>query len=142
MAGGEADVIRVLGGPAVLKRGARSIRELDQMIVSDRLPRRSFDRVMTNLGVARADWHGFIPRSTYQRHKRTLPRAYGEATERLARVYAMVRSVWGNDEDARSFIAAPHLELGGETPLSRARSELGAREVEQIVYRGMHGFPV
>jgi putative toxin-antitoxin system antitoxin component (TIGR02293 family) len=140
--GTESDVIAVLGGPEILRGGAKSMRELDAMIVSNRLPRRSFERVMARLGIARSEWHGFIPRATYQRHKRALPRAYGEATERLARVYTLVRSLWRNDDDARLFMSTPHLELGGETPLSRARTELGAREVEQIIYRGIHGFPV
>ena len=67
---------------------------------------------------------------------------YVETTERLARVYAMVRALWQDDLVAGHFIRTPHPELDGKTPLEAALTEIGGRQVEKIIERGLHGLPV
>ena len=82
-----------------------------------------------------------VPRASYQRRAR-LNSTYSATTERLARIVALARWLWEDDEKARAFLRAPHPELGGRTPLEAALTELGARQVEEIVDRGIHGLPV
>jgi putative toxin-antitoxin system antitoxin component (TIGR02293 family) len=53
-----------------------------------------------------------------------------------------VQWVWEDDERAQRFLWTPHPELGGRRPIEVALTELGAREVEEVVQRGLHGLPV
>lgn len=82
-----------------------------------------------------------VPKATYLRHDH-LNAAHGQKAERLARVFAMAEAAWGDEEEARRFMNTPHPELGGRTPLAAAMTELGARQIEEIIERGLHGLPV
>ena len=62
--------------------------------------------------------------------------------ERLARIYAMARALWLDDRAAQRFLLSPHPELRDKTPLDAALTEIGGRQVEEIIERGMHGLPV
>ncbi len=47
------------------------------------------------------------------------------------------------DPDAATrFMMRRHPELHDRTPFDAALTEVGGREVEQIIDRGLHGFPV
>jgi putative toxin-antitoxin system antitoxin component (TIGR02293 family) len=65
-----------------------------------------------------------------------------ERVERLARVYATALDVWGDEEDARRFLFAPHALLNEQKPIDMAFNELGARQVEQILEKLRYGLPV
>ena len=65
----------------------------------------------------------------------------GEPAERLARVIAMAEFVWEDPAAAQRFLATPHRGLGGRTPMDAASSELGARQVEEILARIVGGLP-
>jgi putative toxin-antitoxin system antitoxin component (TIGR02293 family) len=82
-----------------------------------------------------------VPKATYQRRARLNP-AHSQKAERLARVFALVESVWHDEAEARRFMNAPHVELGDRTPLEVAMTEVGARQVEEVIERGRHGLPV
>jgi putative toxin-antitoxin system antitoxin component (TIGR02293 family) len=69
------------------------------------------------------------------------PTEEGEKAERLARVVALAEEAFGSREDALDFLHTPHLELGGDRPLDAAQTELGARQVEEILWRMEHGLP-
>ena len=62
--------------------------------------------------------------------------------ERLARVFAQARDVWGDEDGARRFLNTPHAELNSRTPFEIAATEDGARQVEEVIERGRHGLPV
>jgi putative toxin-antitoxin system antitoxin component (TIGR02293 family) len=64
-----------------------------------------------------------------------------ERTERLARVYALAEHVLGEGELARAFLAVPHAELDGESPLDVLSTEVGARKVEEILWAAYFGLP-
>jgi putative toxin-antitoxin system antitoxin component (TIGR02293 family) len=55
---------------------------------------------------------------------------------------ALAESVWRDKGEARRFMNAPHAELGGRTPLEVVATEIGARQVEDVIERGRHGLPV
>ena len=63
----------------------------------------------------------------------------GERVERLARVIATAEQVWGDVDDARSFLSTGHAMLGGKRPIEVALTELGARRVESLLWSLFHG---
>ena len=109
------------------------------------LPRSALTRVVARAGVtgkARlALLHRVIPSATFKRRTR-LKLHESEKTERLARVIALSELLWDDAEAAQLFINAPHPELGNRTPLECASTELGARQVEDLVMRAIYGLPV
>ena len=83
-----------------------------------------------------------IPTTTLARRKRTgrLTPAESDRTVRIARVVDMSRVLMRGDLEAtRRWLTTPHDLLDGESPLQRASTETGARDVEQLVGRLQHG---
>ena len=83
-----------------------------------------------------------IPATTLARRKRAgrLTPAESDRTVRIARVVDMSRVLMRGDlEAARRWLTMPHDLLDGESPLQRASTETGARDVEQLVGRLRHG---
>ncbi|MBA3357674.1 MAG: DUF2384 domain-containing protein [Pyrinomonadaceae bacterium] len=59
---------------------------------------------------------------------------------RASRLFARAVALFdGNTESARQWLFEPQRALGGAIPLEVARTEVGAREVEQIIGRLEHG---
>ncbi len=83
-----------------------------------------------------------VPEATLRRRGRHLAPRESERTERLARVATLAEDVLGALEDARAFLRTPHGRLGGRRPLDAALTELGARQVEEILRSIEHGLPV
>lgn len=139
-----AEIATVMGGRNVIGRQIRSLSDLDRAI-DQGIPREALDRVLAAVFGAERSSAEFrnrvIPRATYQR-KQTLESPFSDRVERLARVFAMARATWGDDEKARRFLLSPHPELEGNTPIEVALTEVGARRVEAVLERGIHGLPV
>jgi len=81
-----------------------------------------------------------VPEATYKRRTRLTP-AESERTERLARVIASAEVVWNDRRAAKDWLLTPHPELNGKRPLDAALSELGARQVEELLDRIYYGIP-
>jgi putative toxin-antitoxin system antitoxin component (TIGR02293 family) len=59
---------------------------------------------------------------------------------RYARLFRQAVALHDGDEDAaRAWLKSPARALGGETPLEHAETEVGVREVENLVGRLEHG---
>lgn len=59
---------------------------------------------------------------------------------RASRLFARAQDLFdGDQEAARGWLTKPQRALGGATPLEIAKTEVGAREVEQIIGRLEHG---
>lgn len=54
---------------------------------------------------------------------------------RLARVYAQAREMIGDATRAAAWLRTPNRALGGERPLDQLDTEVGAREVEDLLGR-------
>ena len=134
-------IAEAMGGRAVFHREFRSMHELDQLISNGKMPRRALDVLARKLSDETAFKYSIMPKASYTRHE-SLPMKHAQSTERLARIFALAVEIWQDEPDARRFLAASHPELGGDTPLTRARSEIGAREVEEVLDRARYGFPV
>ena len=58
---------------------------------------------------------------------------------RFAKLMGKAVKVFGNLDDARQWLSSPQFGLGGAVPLDYAKSELGAREVENLLGRIEYG---
>ena len=112
--------------------------------VESGLPKLSLERVVERAGIegpARAKlMQRVVPAATYKRRHR-LKLVESEKTERLARVIALAEMLWDDEAEARRFLSTPHPELNGRKPIEAALTELGARQVEDIVNRALYGLP-
>ena len=136
-------VANVMGGRAILRRRVHSIRDLEQTIARG-LPKRALrstvERVLTRKADIRRVMFRVVPEATFKRRVRLSP-AESERTERLARVIAAAEYAWNDRDDARAWLTKPHAELGGRSPLESAMTELGARQVEELLDRLFYGIP-
>jgi putative toxin-antitoxin system antitoxin component (TIGR02293 family) len=134
----------VLGGQHILGRRLGSIAALNDA-VSQGLPkaalRETASRVFTSKAEQKRLMHRIVPEATFKRRRDRLSAAESERTERMARVVANVEYVWDDREDARRFLTAPHPALRGKSPIDAAMTELGARQVEEILGKIFHGIP-
>ena len=79
-----------------------------------------------------------LPQSTLARQKKIgqLTSDQSERLVRLARVMEMAFDLFeGDKEAARRWFKAPRETLGGNTPLDMVSTEIGAREVENLIER-------
>jgi putative toxin-antitoxin system antitoxin component (TIGR02293 family) len=132
-------VARILG----LKPSIRSVADIAEAVESG-LPKLSLERVVERAGVegpARLKlMHRVVPAATWKRRHR-LKLVESEKTERLARVIALAEMLWDDEAEARRFLSTPHPELDRKKPIEAALTELGARQVEDIVNRALYGLP-
>ena len=132
-------VARILG----LRPSVRSIAGVAEAVESGLL-KQSLERVVERAGIegpARLKlMHRVVPAATYKRRHR-LKLVESERTERLARVIALAEMLWDDEAEAKRFLATPHAELGRRKPIEAALTELGARQVEDIVMRALYGLP-
>jgi putative toxin-antitoxin system antitoxin component (TIGR02293 family) len=62
---------------------------------------------------------------------------------RLSRIVGLALQLFeGGLEEARGWLLTPHPALGDEVPLHYATSEVGAREVENLIGRLEYGIPL
>jgi putative toxin-antitoxin system antitoxin component (TIGR02293 family) len=137
-------IAEIMGGPAVLGRRLASLASLSQA-VSQGLPkaalRQTAGRIFEDRAEQRQLMNRIVPQATFKRRRDRLSAAESERTERIARLMASAEFVWGDRSDARRFMTEPHPALGSRTPLDAALTELGARQVEEILDKIFHGLP-
>ena len=83
-----------------------------------------------------------LPASTMARQKKVghLTSDQSERLVRLARITEMAFDLFEGDADAaRRWLKAPRDVLGGNTPLQMVATEIGAREVENLIGRLQDG---
>jgi putative toxin-antitoxin system antitoxin component (TIGR02293 family) len=89
------------------------------------------DKLALVLGISRATLHR---RKTQGR----LDKAESERLVRYQRLLKKASEVFGNAQDARRWLTYPQPGLGNAIPIEFAKSELGAREVENLLGRIEH----
>ncbi|MGC2400914.1 MAG: antitoxin Xre/MbcA/ParS toxin-binding domain-containing protein [Acidobacteriaceae bacterium] len=134
-------IAEILGlGPSI-----RTVSQLESA-VSAGLPKRALERLSARLHTdhrsASAYKFQVVPQATWKRRTRRLSVEESARTERLARVLAAAEFVWDDRERARAWMSTAHPELGGKTPLETARTELGARRVEELLNKLFFGLPL
>jgi putative toxin-antitoxin system antitoxin component (TIGR02293 family) len=74
-----------------------------------------------------------------QRRGARLTPVQGDRLYRLARLAALAEEVFENLDRAREWLRQPQRGLGGRVPLDLIRTEVGAREVEDLLGRIEYG---
>ena len=108
------------------------------------LPYRALRRLQQHLAISLAQLAALIHMSerTLARRRKTrrLSQEESDRLLRAARIFGRARDLFEGDlEAARRWAATPSPALGGATPLEFAGTEIGAREVENLIGRLEHG---
>lgn len=121
-----------------------SFAELDRMVRGG-LPKSALKTGVGQVGRTMAErqslLHAIVAEATYKRRKDRLTPDESEKAARLARVFATAEYVWNSPDDARAFLYTPHPLLGDATPLTVSMTELGARRVEELLWKLYYGLP-
>ena len=82
-----------------------------------------------------------IPERTLARRRQSgrLSSVESERVLRLERLFALVAGMLRDDDAVQRWLNAPKKALAGKTPLQYAETEVGAREVENLIGRLRHG---
>lgn len=138
------EIAEVLGGPAVLGRTVRDLGDLDEVVRAG-LPFGALDALEAHLP-ATGGRKASPVRSVVRRRSRSaglsvLAPAEGERAGRVARLFAMATKVFGSPQGATEFLTTPHPRLHDRTPLECLLTDIGGREVEEILNAIAYGLP-
>jgi putative toxin-antitoxin system antitoxin component (TIGR02293 family) len=136
-------IAEVLGGRKVL---GETVKKSDQLaeLVRRGLPATAITALAEKLDVGQSvlSQKLGIPQRTLTRRLSQgarLTAAESDRTLRLARVYANAVEMIGDDEKAVEWLHTPNRALGGERPLDQLDTDIGAREVEDVLGRIAYG---
>ncbi|HEX7862626.1 MAG TPA: antitoxin Xre/MbcA/ParS toxin-binding domain-containing protein [Verrucomicrobiae bacterium] len=110
-------------------RAGLPIAELNALQASMDLP---LEDLALKLGISKATLH----------RRKVAGRLAPEESDRVvrfARLMGRAMEVFGNEMDAKKWLGAAQYGLGGAVPLDYAETEVGAREVENLLGRIEHG---
>ncbi len=137
-----ARIVRMLGGKAALKNVPR---DHDAMIAQVRsgLPVSALEAIAARFAIPREQLLRILdlPLRTLARRKKQ-QRLRADESDRLLRlgqVAALAEEVLGSRDKAVAWLKKPNRALGGAVPLDRLDTDLGTRQVEQVLFRSAHG---
>lgn len=110
-------------------RNGLPVGELDELQASLALP---MEKLVPMLGISKATLHR-------RKAEGRLDPMESDRVVRLARLLGKAVDVMESEEQARQWLLAPQFGLGGAVPLEFAETEVGAREVEDLLGRIEHG---
>lgn len=105
------------------------VQELLELQVSLDVP---MEKLFPMLGISKATLHR-------RKADGRLGQAESDRVVRFARLMGKAIEVMESEENARQWLAAPQFGLGGAVPLEYAETEVGAREVEDLLGRIENG---
>lgn len=111
-----------------LKAGL-SVQELNELRTSLDLP---MERLIPMLGISKATLHR-------RKAAGRLDAVESDRVVRFARLMGRAVEVLESEESARQWLNSPQVGLGGAIPLEYAETEVGAREVEDLLGRIDYG---
>ena len=135
-------VVQGLGGKQILGRALASEDDMRQAI-REGFPPKVVEEVMRASGLTLKELATALdlsPRSL-QRRRRSgrLARYESDRLYRLARIVALADEFLGDHEKAIRWLKRPNRALGGALPVEALDTELGARQVENILGRIAYG---
>jgi putative toxin-antitoxin system antitoxin component (TIGR02293 family) len=110
-------------------RAGLTVQELRVMQVVLDVPR---EKLAPMLGISKATLHRRMAGGR-------LGPAESDRVVRYARLMGRAVEVMESEENARRWLGSPQFGLGGGVPLEHAETEVGAREVEDLLGRIEHG---
>jgi putative toxin-antitoxin system antitoxin component (TIGR02293 family) len=105
------------------------VQELDDLQATLEIP---MEKLVPMLGISKATLHR-------RKAEGKLDPAESDRVVRFARLMGKAVEVFESEENARQWLASPQVGLGGAVPLEYAETELGAREVEDLLGRIEYG---
>jgi putative toxin-antitoxin system antitoxin component (TIGR02293 family) len=133
-----AEIVNVLGG----RKAVRTAEDLKAWI-REGLPFSSLEAVMERFDLNRDEVSSTLdlpPRTlARRRQERRLRPAESDRLFRLVRVAAQAVEVLGSEKKASRWLHASNRALGGEAPLALLDTDVGARQVEEVLGRIEHG---
>ena len=136
-------IANVLGGRKVLGKAVRKPGDLADLIRQG-LPAGSIRTLAVKLSLGNTALLKKlgIPQRTMTRRwsqRSRLTPAESDRAVRFARIYAHVVAMIGDEERAVQWLLTSNRALGGERPLDRLDTDVGAREVEDVAGRVAYG---
>jgi len=135
-------VVKELGGRSVLGRNLASQRDLCNAI-REGFPPAVVEELMQASGLTLkelAESLDLSPRSLQRRRSSgRLARFESDRLYRLARIVALAQQSFGDRQSAARWLKSSNRALGGIAPLSAIDTELGARQVENVLGRIAYG---
>ncbi len=104
------------------------------------LPTNAIDRVTELIGINRNTLSGVLdvsPRTLSRRD--TLKSSTSERLFRVSALFQKALEVLGETEEAKRWFTSPKKALGGKTPIEFSETDVGAREVEDLLGRIEYG---
>ncbi|WBU28342.1 DUF2384 domain-containing protein [Rhodopseudomonas palustris] len=128
-------VANKLGGEPVLGATVRSQADL-AMVVRNRLPLAALQG-LSRAGLSDQEIEQFVIPQRTRRHRaeRNQPLTIDESDRavRLLRIQSLAEDTFGGADKASLWLRRPLAELNGETPLTVAQTEAGARLIEMVL---------
>jgi putative toxin-antitoxin system antitoxin component (TIGR02293 family) len=135
-------VVSSLGGKKTFPDGVRDWDDLRRRIRSG-LKYASFEEVSRRYGIGSREMGRILdlPARTLARRKQAKRFSAEESDRlvRLGRVAALADQTLGGAARATVWLHEPNRALGGEAPLDELDTEVGARQVEDLLVRVAHG---
>jgi putative toxin-antitoxin system antitoxin component (TIGR02293 family) len=134
-------VLRELGGKRVLGRALTNDRDLREAI-REGFPHAVVEELMRASGLTLkelADALDLSVRSLQRRRRGRLARFESDRLYRMARLLALARESLGDGARASRWLKRANRALGGVPPVTALDTELGARQVENLLGRIAHG---
>ena len=135
-------LIDSLGGRKLLKRRIANLNDLRETVKAG-LPYASFEALTVKLGLAREEAASalHLPHRTIARRKKQQKLQADESDRvlRLARLSAQVVATLGSQAKAAQWLRRPNRALGNVPPLELLDSDIGVRQIEDVLGRIEHG---
>lgn len=133
---------KTLGGPTALRRRVTTLRDLHRLIAAG-LPYAALEIVMQRFQLNRGEIALLlqIPARTIARRKQSRRLHHDESDRlmRLARIATQAAQVFGAEDKAATWLHRPNRTLGLATPLDLLSTDIGAKQVEDLLGRIEHG---
>ena len=135
-------VVKELGGQRALGRALSSESDLRDAI-REGFPPKVVEQLMRASGLTLQELASAVGLSlrSLQRRRRSgrLARYESDRLYRLARIVAIANEYLGDHERATRWLKRPNRVLGGLAPIAAIDTELGARQVENVLGRIAYG---
>jgi putative toxin-antitoxin system antitoxin component (TIGR02293 family) len=110
---------------------------LDWKAVEQGVPLPALEEFAASSGFALKDLLEVVIPARTLKHRRqrqeSLSLDESDRLARVARVYALAVRVFGNPEKARRWLSKPKIRFDEQTPLAMLRTDLGGRQVEEML---------
>src|SRR4029450_4990397 len=135
-------LVEALGGKKVFKRRIVNVDQLRETVKAG-LPYASLEALIGKFGLAREEAAAalHLPQRTIARRKKEQKLQADESDRllRLARVGAQAVATLGSEEKAVQWLRRPKPPLRQRRPLDLIDSDIGTRQVEEVLGRIEHG---